>query len=68
MWGCGMMTEREFLVEICNRAISAHAALLKVQCELLRLEADKRCLELTIKSLERQIELMKYRDSLQTAA
>ncbi len=70
MGGCRLMgmTDLEFNVELCNRAIEAHKKLLAVQIEVLRLDAERRGLELTVKSLDRQIELITYRDSLQEAA
>jgi hypothetical protein len=58
------VSDREFTVELCNRAIAAHDELLKVQCEVARLDFQKRCAELTVKSLNQQIGLIKYRDSI----
>jgi hypothetical protein len=62
------MSEREFQIELCNRAVDAHRELLDATCRKLRAEADAACAKATVESLTRQIEILKIRDSFEDAA
>lgn len=63
-----MMSERDFLVELCNRLLEAQELWLTAQCELIRAKAEESCARATLASLQSQIETAKFRDSLLEAA
>ena len=61
------MGEREFLIELCDRLIDARGRWLAAQQAVIRAEAERKCAEAEVRTLEAQLETARVRDSLAAA-
>ena len=59
-----MMSDREFMIELCNRLLEVREKWIEAHCNVIRAKAEEDCARAKLRMLEAQIETAKLRDRL----